>query len=59
MYSGNGLSNELEGTPILTSYDSGYEHSLEHLVYVRHLVEEADAELGTPELSLPVFANAS
>lgn len=26
--------------PVLTSYDSGYEHSLEHLIEVRCLVEE-------------------
>jgi hypothetical protein len=25
-----------------TSYDSGYEHSLEHLIKLQHLVHEAD-----------------
>jgi hypothetical protein len=63
MYKGNELSNGHEGTPILTSFDTGYEHSLEHLVYVRRLVEEADAESGIAdagsEFRLPVFANAS
>jgi hypothetical protein len=26
--------------PVIASYDSGYEHSLEHLIYVRHLLDE-------------------
>ncbi len=30
--------------PHTTSYDSGYEHSLEHWTEVRRLVEEAGAE---------------
>jgi len=30
--------------PTVTSFDSGYEHSLEHLLEVRGLVEEADEE---------------
>ncbi len=30
--------------PTVTSFDSGYEHSLEHLMQVRLLVEEADEE---------------
>ncbi len=30
--------------PAVTSYDSGYEHSLEHLVEVRRLVDEAEQE---------------
>lgn len=30
--------------PSVTSFDSGYEHSLEHLLEVRALVEEADQE---------------
>ena len=28
--------------PIITSYDSGYEHGLEHLIHVRCLVLEAE-----------------
>ena len=28
--------------PLLTSYDSGYEHSLEHWIEVQHLVNEAE-----------------
>ena len=31
--------------PLITSYDSGYEHSFEHYAEVRQLVEEAHAEL--------------
>lgn len=30
--------------PTVTSFDSGYEHSLEHLMEVRRLLEEADEE---------------
>lgn len=30
--------------PALTSYDTGFEHSLEHLIEVRRMVEEADQE---------------
>ena len=29
--------------PLLTSYDSGYEHSLEHWIEVQHLVNERRA----------------
>jgi len=32
------------GRPLVTSYDSGYEHSLEHWLAVRQLVEAAEAE---------------
>ena len=28
--------------PVLRSFDSGYEHSLEHLMAVQKMVEEAD-----------------
>jgi hypothetical protein len=31
--------------PLVTSYDSGYEHSLEHLIEVRMLLEQADEEI--------------
>lgn len=30
--------------PLVTSYDSGYEHSPEHWLAVKQLVEAADAE---------------
>jgi hypothetical protein len=30
--------------PAVTSFDSGYEHSLQHLAEVRSLVEEADQD---------------
>jgi hypothetical protein len=30
--------------PFVTSYDSGYEHSLEHWIDLQHRVEEADKE---------------
>ena len=30
--------------PMLTSYDSGYEHSIEHWIEVRQLVEELDGK---------------
>ena len=30
--------------PHVTSYDPGYEHSLEHLMELRRLVQEADEE---------------
>lgn len=32
--------------PQVTSYDSGYEHSIEHLAEVRFLMEEAEEESG-------------
>lgn len=31
-------------TPHITSYDTGFEHSLEHWMEVRRLVEEAEIE---------------
>ncbi len=34
--------------PHTTSYDSGYEHSLEHWTEVKRLVEEAGAESEAP-----------
>jgi hypothetical protein len=30
--------------PTVTSFDSGYEHSLEHMLEVRRIVDEADAD---------------
>jgi len=35
--------------PIITSYDSGYEHGLEHMLHVRSLVEEAADEVEVKE----------
>lgn len=26
--------------PVVTTYDSGYEHSIEHMIYLRHVVDE-------------------
>jgi len=31
--------------PIITSYDSGYEHGLEHMIHVQSLVEDAAEEM--------------
>jgi len=33
-----------ESRPILASYDTGYEHSVEHLIELRQRVEEAAKE---------------
>lgn len=33
-----------ESRPILASYDTGYEHSVEHLIELRRMVEEAARE---------------
>jgi hypothetical protein len=38
------------GRPLLTSYDSGYEHSLDHWIELQHLVREA--EDGFPPLAV-------
>jgi hypothetical protein len=38
----------LEGNtdrPLITTYDSDRQHSFEHLVYLRHLVEHASEEI--------------
>jgi hypothetical protein len=47
--------------PIITSYDSGYEHSLEHLVFVRQMVEETvvEIEIDEPDESYEITAIAS
>jgi hypothetical protein len=34
-----------KGQPVIVSYDSGYEHSIEHWFETRRLVAEADAAL--------------
>lgn len=41
--------------PTVTSFDSGYEHSIEHLAEVRRLVEEADKD----QLLLPEWFKAT
>lgn len=33
-----------ESRPVLASYDTGYEHSVEHLIELRQRVEEAAKE---------------
>lgn len=38
------IATPSSGRPLVTSYDSGYEHSLEHWLKVKQLVEAADAE---------------
>lgn len=43
--------------PLVTSYDSGYEHSLEHWAKVRRLVEDADQEPVSTALSLMAKAS--
>jgi hypothetical protein len=47
--------------PLITSYDSGYEHSFEHYAEVRQLVEEAHEEFmnAAPELEERIAALAS
>jgi hypothetical protein len=35
--------------PRITSYDSGYEHSIEHLIELRLLVEESDEQIAVVE----------
>jgi len=41
------------GRPRVTSYDSGYEHSLEHWLEVKQMVEAAAAETA-PKTPLPL-----
>ena len=36
------------GRPLITSYDSAYEHSLEHYIETRRLVAEADKNTEAP-----------
>ena len=47
--------------PLITSYDSGYEHSFEHYAEVRQLVEEAHEEFmkAAPEEDVRITALAS
>ena len=35
--------------PQVISYDSGYEHSIEHLIELRQLVEESDEQITVVE----------
>jgi hypothetical protein len=39
-----GESQTSSGLPLVTSYDSGYEHSLEHWLDVQQLVREVESE---------------
>ena len=36
------------GRPAVESFDSGYEHSPDHWIAVKNMVEEADEEPATP-----------
>jgi len=45
--------------PLVTSYDSGYEHSLEHCAEVQRLVEDADNEPTLVSAPLQLMAMAS
>lgn len=47
-YTENDRPNGKADRPMITSYDSGYEHGLEHLIHVRSLVEEAAEEVNEP-----------
>jgi len=38
------MNNFSKNRPHITTYDSGYEHSLEHLIETRRLVAEADED---------------
>ncbi|MFB3916513.1 MAG: hypothetical protein ACE14M_07280 [Terriglobales bacterium] len=39
--------------PAVTSYDSGYEHSLEHMLEVQRMVAEADEPAAAPVSTKP------
>jgi len=47
------------GRPRVTSYDSGYEHSLEHWLAVQQLVEGAEAEPESARPARSALAKAS
>ena len=53
------LANETTGKPLITSYDTGDEHSLQHYAYVQRLVEEADAESPKVPATLAIAASAT
>lgn len=40
--SNSSLSNQNSARPSVTSYDSGYEHSFDHYVDVKLLLQDAD-----------------
>jgi hypothetical protein len=42
--SNSSFSNQIAAKPRLTSYDSGYEHSLDHYVDVKLLLQDADEQ---------------
>jgi len=42
--------------PLLTSYDSGYEYSLEHWIDLQREIEEADEEVWSAQMELAVAA---
>ncbi len=51
------LPSETNSRPLITSYDTGDEHSLEHYVCVQRLVEEADEELPKVPATLAITAS--
>ncbi len=42
--SNSSFSNQIVARPRITSYDSGYEHSLDHYVDVKLLLQNADKQ---------------
>jgi len=42
--SNSSFSNPIAARPRITSYDSGYEHSLDHYVDVKLLLQNADEQ---------------
>jgi hypothetical protein len=44
--SSSSVSNQAVARPPVTSYDSGYEHSLDHYVDVKLILRDADKEAG-------------
>jgi hypothetical protein len=50
------LSNQTLARPLITSYDSGYEHSLDHYVDIKLLLQDADQEANC---SPATFASAA
>ncbi|HWY57730.1 MAG TPA: hypothetical protein VNZ03_24935 [Terriglobales bacterium] len=50
------LPNQTFARPLITSYDSGYEHSLDHYVDIKLLLQDADQETNC---SPATFASAA
>jgi hypothetical protein len=50
------LSNQAVARPLVKSYDSGYEHSLDHCVDIKLLLQDADKEANGPAAT---FASAA